>query len=114
MVMRIWRTGIEESRSDEYRRFAEGNSVPMFSAQAGFVGVFFAAAPGTRAVVTFWESAAAAEALEQSASYLHTVEAIVATGILCGPTSTEIFELEGAQLTGPFVNLLPRMGTGGE
>ena len=107
MVLRTWRTGIDESRSDEYLEFAERNSIPMVRAQAGFVGVIFAAKAGERAVVTFWESAAAAQALEQSASYLRTVAALEAAGFLIGPSSVEAFELEGAQVPSQFADLLP-------
>jgi heme-degrading monooxygenase HmoA len=95
-VLRIWRTGIDESRAGEYREFARRDSVPMFSSQPGFLGVFFAAAPRERAVVTLWESRAAAEALEASHSYRRTVAAIETAGFLDGESHVELFELHGA------------------
>src|SRR5947209_20380950 len=55
VVLRIWRTGIDESRAGEYRGVARRNSVPMFSAQPGFVGGAFAVAPRQRAVEALWE-----------------------------------------------------------
>lgn len=70
----------------------------MFASHPGFLGVFFAAAPGRRAVVTLWESRAAAEGLEQSESYRHTVAAIEAAGFLDGESHVELFELEGVSL----------------
>jgi hypothetical protein len=36
-VLRIWQTGIDESRADEYREFARRRSTPMFSSQPGFL-----------------------------------------------------------------------------
>ena len=69
MVLRIWRTGIDESRADEYREFARRNSVPMFSSQPGFLGVLFTAAPRQRAVVTLWDSREDLEAYEKGATY---------------------------------------------
>jgi heme-degrading monooxygenase HmoA len=96
MVLRIWRTGIDESRAADYLEFARDKSVPMFVSQLGFAGVFFAARPGERAVVTLWESRAAAEALETSESYRTTVAAIERTGFLWGESTVEVFEIEQA------------------
>jgi heme-degrading monooxygenase HmoA len=106
MVLRIWRTGIDESRADEYRDFVRRKSVPMFSSQPGFLGVLFAEAARQRAVVTLWESPAAAAALEESKSYRHTVAAIEAAGFLDGESHVETFELEGAVLGEPFLHAM--------
>lgn len=114
MVLRIWRTGIDESRAGEYREFARRNSVPMFSSQPGFLGVLFAAAPRERTVVTLWESRAAAEALEESGSYRHTVAAIEAAGFLDGESHIEIFELQGASLGEHFLDAMSRVEGVGE
>jgi len=43
MIVRIWRTRIDQARASEYRDFAHSRSLPMFRAQPGFAGVFFAA-----------------------------------------------------------------------
>lgn len=112
-VLRIWRTGIDESRADEYREFARRNSVPMFSSQRGFLGVLFAAAPRQRAVVTLWASRAAADALERSSSYRHTVAAIEAAGFLDGESHVELFELQDASMTEHFVDAMARVGGAG-
>jgi heme-degrading monooxygenase HmoA len=95
MVARIWRTQIDETRADEYRRFAHAKSLPMFREQPGFVGVLFAAKPGQRAVITLWSDVAAAKRLDQSATYKRTVADIEATGFLYGESTVEVLELEG-------------------
>jgi heme-degrading monooxygenase HmoA len=100
MVLRIWRTGIDESRAADYLEFARRNSVPMFESQPGFAGVFFAARSGERAVVTLWETQAAADALETSESYQTTVAAIGRAGFLRGESAVEVFEIEGALTSG--------------
>lgn len=110
LVLRIWQTGIDESRADEYRTFARRRSTPMFSSQPGFLGVVFAAAPRQRSVLTLWESRAAAHALEQSESYRHTVAAIEAAGFLVGASHVEIFELEAASLKDRLAEALSRVG----
>jgi heme-degrading monooxygenase HmoA len=101
IVVRLWKTRIDESRADEYLEFARTRSVPMFSSQHGFLGVVFLAASGERLVATIWESHEAAADLEASPSYEATVAAIEATGFLEGESVVETFELEGASLPGP-------------
>src|SRR5215207_4696754 len=56
MIVRIWRTGLDESRADEYERFARERSLPMFQKQPGCVGVFFTRTEQGRAVITLWEN----------------------------------------------------------
>ena len=109
MVLRIWRSGIDELRADEYREFARRSSTPMFSKQPGFLAVLFAAAPRQRAVVTLWESRAEAEALENSDSYLRTVAAIEAAGFLDGESHVETLELQGALLGTQFSDAISRI-----
>ena len=114
MVIRIWRTAIDESRGTEYREFARRNSAPMFASHDGFVGVMFAAGPGQRAVVTFWESPSAAAALAESSSYRRTVAAIEAAGFLEGPSNVEVFELQDAVLTERFLDACRPVEDGAE
>src|ERR671915_1195158 len=95
MVARIWRTQIDETRADDYRRFAQQKSLPMFRDQRGFIGVLIAADRGERAVITLWRDIACAQALDQSETYKSTVAEIEASGFLHGESSVEVFELEG-------------------
>jgi hypothetical protein len=44
MIVRIWRTGIDGSRAEDYERFARDRSLPMFRAQTGFRGALFTTA----------------------------------------------------------------------
>jgi heme-degrading monooxygenase HmoA len=94
-VVRIWRTGIDPDRSDDYDAFARTRSVPMFRAQPGFVAVLFTSRGSERAVITLWEDRESADALATSASYLSTVEAIEAAGFLRGEQTVEAFALDG-------------------
>lgn len=110
MIVRVWRTRIDESRADDYREFARDRSVPMFCSQPGFAGVLFGARDGERAVITIWADRTAAEALSNSESYQTTVAAIGASGLLIGESSVEIFELEGAVLDAGLGSLRHRIG----
>jgi heme-degrading monooxygenase HmoA len=110
MILRVWRTRIDESRADDYREFARGRSVPMFRSQPGFVGGLFGARHGERAVITIWEDRTAAEVLSSSESYQITVAAIEASGFLIGESSVEMFELEGAVLDAGLGSLRHRIG----
>lgn len=95
MHLRIWSSGLDESRSVEYDQFAEGRSVPMFHAQPGFCGVYFGRAKGRRMVFTFWDDAASAAGLDTSPSYQEVVSEIVAAGFLCGESTVEVVWLDG-------------------
>jgi hypothetical protein len=95
MVARMWRTQIDETRAEDYRRFAHSKSLPMFREQAGFAGVLFAANGAERAVMTLWRDLAAARGLDRSDTYRSTVAEIEATGFLRGESTVELFELEG-------------------
>jgi heme-degrading monooxygenase HmoA len=106
MILRIWRTRIDETRADEYHDFAHSRSLPMFRSQPGFGGVLFAGAGPERIVVTLWRDLAAAEELDRSPGYRTTVGEIEATGFLRGPSTVEILEVEGG-LLGPSFNINP-------
>ncbi|GAB3928245.1 hypothetical protein GCM10029976_025650 [Kribbella albertanoniae] len=90
MIVRIWRTGLDESRADEYETFAYGRSLPMFQRQPGFRGVFFVRTATGRASVTLWADLESAEALANAPEYHETVAAIRSTGFLQSPQSVEL------------------------
>ncbi|WP_436501689.1 antibiotic biosynthesis monooxygenase family protein [Actinokineospora sp. HUAS TT18] len=98
MIMRIWRTRVDETRAAEYERFAAEESLPMFSAQPGFRGLLFGRDGGNCVVTTLWEDDAAADALEASSRYRDTVAGISATGFLLGESTVERFEVHGSHL----------------
>jgi hypothetical protein len=68
MIIRIWRTQIDQTRAEEYRDFARSKSLPMFRAQPGFAGVLFAAHAAELAVITLLHELTGVEALEHSHS----------------------------------------------
>jgi heme-degrading monooxygenase HmoA len=98
MIMRIWRTGVDETRTAEYERFALEESLPMFRAHRGFLGLLFGRNGGDCIVTTLWEDHAAADALDGSARYRDTVARISATGFLVGESTVERFDVHGSHL----------------
>jgi heme-degrading monooxygenase HmoA len=98
MIARIWRASVDEGRFGEYQRFADEQSLPMFRRQRGFRGVLFTRSGATCAVISLWEDAAAAEALESSPSYRETVKRITQAGFLVGPQSVEVFDVNGGDM----------------
>jgi hypothetical protein len=68
-VVRIWTTGLDESRERDYEEFARNISLPMFRRHDGFLGVLFAGVGEQRTVITLWRDRAAAAALNTSADY---------------------------------------------
>jgi heme-degrading monooxygenase HmoA len=101
-IIRVWRTRIDQRRADEYERFADDESLPMFHAHDGFIGVVFGEAKDERVVITLWSDAEAVAALESSMAYRDTVARIEATGFILGPSSVEQFMVQGAAIDGTF------------
>jgi heme-degrading monooxygenase HmoA len=99
MVARIWRTGVNPERFEEYERFARERSLPMFREQRGFIGVLFMREEADRAaVLTLWGDEKAVEELEASPLYRQTVEAILGSGLLAAEQSVEVLEVHGGQI----------------
>jgi heme-degrading monooxygenase HmoA len=98
LVARIWRTGLDGSRADDYDEFAHTRSLPMFERHDGFRGVLFAAAGDERVVITLWQDREAASALEHSSDYQATVRAIQEAGFLRPPQHVELLDVRAAQL----------------
>lgn len=96
LVVRIWRTGLDEARSPDYDDFALGTSLPMFRRHAGFLGVLFAGTGAERAVITLWSTPAAVAALEESADYRATVRSIEAKGFLRPPHRIELLSVHSS------------------
>ena len=86
MIARLWKCEIVAERGEEYEAFAHERSLPMFEAHPGFRGVAFLGDGAERTVLTLWDSAADAEALESSPLYRETVEAILAAGFILSAT----------------------------
>lgn len=97
-VLRVWRTRIDETRADEYERFASDRSLPMFRRQEGFLGVLFARARDECVVVTVWQDEDAVARLAASPAYQETVAAISASGLLVGDASVELYHVHGGDV----------------
>jgi len=95
MIMRIWRTQVDEAQAEQYERFAAEESLPMFRAHQGFEGHLFGRRGGDCVVITIWKDNAAADALEASPRYRDTVARINAAGFLADRSEVERFQLHG-------------------
>jgi hypothetical protein len=95
MIVRIWRTRIDDRRATDYQSFARSKSLPMFRTQAGFAGLLFAGRGAERAVISFWHDLPSVEGLEVSDTYRATVAEIAATGLLEGESTVEVLEIDG-------------------
>ena len=97
-LIRIWRTEIDVVRADDYERFAQEQSLPMFKAQLGFEGVLFARRGSEAIVISLWRDAAAVAALDESPTYESAVRTIGESGYLVGDSTVELFDLHGGAL----------------
>ncbi|WP_166345699.1 hypothetical protein [Phytoactinopolyspora limicola] len=100
MIMRVWRTRIDDSRTTDYEQFAAQESLPMFRAHAGFAGLLFGRSGDECVVVTLWADAESVAAFEASQLYQETVDRITAAGFIVGPSFVERFEVHGSHLPG--------------
>lgn len=98
MIIRIWRTEIDNARSAEYEYFAQVQSLDMFRRQVGFLGVLFLGNQKDRAVLTIWRDLMSVEALTHSSTYQDTAAKLNATGLLIGQTSVEVHEVQSGFL----------------
>ena len=108
MIVRIWRTQLDNSRMNEFERFERERSLPMFRQQEGFLGVIFLRSQGECAALSLWEDLESVEKL--SKSYRETVQLLESTNLLQGSQSIEVFEERG----GIVLMDAMRMAFGGE
>lgn len=96
MLIRLWRTGVEEGRVDDLVRFAHDRSLPMFQSHEGCLGVLFAGGSDDGFLtVTLWPDADAITDLERSESYRAVVAEIMTSGLLAGEQTTQVLEVHG-------------------
>jgi heme-degrading monooxygenase HmoA len=100
MIARIWRTKVQSGAEADYERFAQEQSLPMFRAQAGCLGVLFLRSPEDRAVLSLWVDERAVAALSTSPTYQETAQRLTATGVLAGTPTVEVFQVDGGFLEG--------------
>jgi len=98
LIIRIWKVRIKEGMLKNLKHFAMTESQPMFNNQEGCLGVLFTLDGNLCATTTLWKDRESIEALKTSKSYIETVDKIVATGMLEGESSIEIFNCFGGYL----------------
>src|SRR5436853_145601 len=100
MLLRIWRTSVNPNRWQDYAQFERDHSLPMFRQERGCRGVLFVrTAEGSGAAAcSFWDDREALDQLAQSPTYRMTVGRLLATGLLIGTQSVEVFNMAGGAL----------------
>jgi heme-degrading monooxygenase HmoA len=99
MIVRIWRSELDSSRSSDYERFEANESLHVFVRQPGFIAVLFARA-GANNVVTmsFWDDQESANLLLSSPIYQELMKKLEVSGMLIGAQSYEVLEVNGGYL----------------
>ncbi|WP_432512910.1 antibiotic biosynthesis monooxygenase family protein [Kineococcus sp. SYSU DK001] len=100
MILRVWRTEVDEARAAEYERFAREVSLPMFTRHEGHLGVLMGRQGSRCVVITCWRTAADVAALEASEDYRDVVARIVAAGFAEPGQSTETFDAHLSEVGG--------------
>ncbi len=98
MIARLWRTHVDVDRLEDFQKFANEQSLPMFKKQPGFLGCQFWHNPEGSVTLSLWEDMAAIEALDHSETYQQTVKDIHASGLIRGEQSIEVFAVFGGTL----------------
>jgi heme-degrading monooxygenase HmoA len=106
MLFRIWRTGVKRERLKEYEEFERSYSLPMFERQEGCLGVFFLRGGEVCAALSLWRSETDIVALDSSPTYQQTVARLIASGLLQGEQSVEIFECPQGAIEGGLLDLV--------
>jgi heme-degrading monooxygenase HmoA len=96
VIARVWGARIDSRRAAEYDRFALERSLPTFRAHRGFRGCAFLGEGDDRLVLTLWDSLDDVSALEGSAQYRETVDAIMGAGFILDVTPAVTADLHGA------------------
>jgi len=95
MLIRIWRTRVDPAREEEYIRFTEEYSRPMFQQQPGCLTAVFFNRPPHFGALSYWTDDAALEAFLKSPIYRDTVRRLEETGLLTGRSKSEVFAVHG-------------------
>jgi len=98
MIVRLWATRVDKSRSEEYEENERNRSTPMFRAQPGCLGVLFLRSGGESFALTFWRDIEAVERLKTSQSYLEASAFYADSGMLINQPSLQVFEVNGGFL----------------
>lgn len=98
MLLRIWRTEFDPERIQELREFAATRSEPMFESFPGCQGFVFAHDHSTYVTMSLWRDAADIAEAEATALYQETVAALLASEMLLGPQTVEIFDIDTTNL----------------
>lgn len=98
MLIRIWNTGVDPKRLSEYEEFEQQQSLPMFRAQKGCLGIWFLRKEGSFYAMSLWKDRTSIEALAESETYAQTVNALKATGLLQGEQTVQVFEVRSGKL----------------
>jgi heme-degrading monooxygenase HmoA len=91
LIIRIWRTRVDEARAAEYERFARDVSWPMFRQHEGYLGVLMGREGAECVVITCWRGRADVDALAASPVYRDVVGRIRAAGFLLEDQTTDSF-----------------------
>jgi quinol monooxygenase YgiN len=95
MLVRIWRTRVDPTREEEYIRFTEEFSRPMFQQAPGCLTAVFLNRPPHFGALSYWTDDDALAAFLSSPIYLDTVRRLEETGLLTSQSKSEVFSVHG-------------------
>lgn len=101
MIVRVWNTGYDPARLDDFIAFARERLEPFFRAQDGCLGCFFTHDAVEWRTITFWRDQKAVDTVKDSDIYRTILLDLVNSGLLLGGQQTRIMTVAGGGLFGP-------------
>jgi hypothetical protein len=109
MIVRLWTSGYDPARLDEFIAFARERLEPFFRQQDGCLGCMFNYDAEQWRTVSYWRDETASAAVKTSGAYHHILDDLVASGLLTGSQSVKVMNVAGGGVYAP----LPFEGSGG-
>ncbi|WP_341896105.1 antibiotic biosynthesis monooxygenase [Ferrovibrio terrae] len=101
MIVRVWISGYDATRLDDFIDFARDRLEPFFRDQDGCLGCMFNYDAEQWRTVSYWRDMAAIDAVKTSPVYHEILEDLVASGMLAGSQSVRTMNVAGGRLYAP-------------
>ncbi len=101
MIVRVWTSGYDPDRLDEFIAFARDRLEPFFRHQKGCLGCMFNYDDRDWRTISYWRGVEAIEAVKTDPNYRAMLDDLVASGLLRGDQSVKIMNVAGGGIYGP-------------
>lgn len=101
MIVRVWTSGYDPARLDDFIAFARERLEPFFRSQDGCLGCMFNYDSEQWRTVSYWRDDDAATAVKTSTVYRAILEDLMASGLLAGTQTVKVMNVAGGRMYAP-------------